>query len=824
MLANRFWRTVVKLACRNIQRSPAALAFTAITMAVSIASIAGINGVVAVAREALGQDTRSWLGADLVVNTGEPIDEDQLAALDRERASGIDSTVTVLVLTAVASQHSPDPGVIGVKVIDPAKYPFYGQPVPQSLTAETVAVSQNLLTQMQVRVGDEIRVGGAPFRISSVFALDPDRFMGILGLGMRCIISEAGYARTGIARSGNSVKYRILFRLPENSNLEATKNSLQDLFPEGIVNDYREPDLQTAANVQGAISFLGVIEFLTLAFSAIGVAIAARQHFERQMTTIAIMKALGARFPQMAGVLCVEIFCLLLAAVAIGVPTAFALRFSMISFARKFVILNGTPPWHFGVILGSAAASALAMLPVLLRPALAIRSIRPGIVLRRDAEQISLPDSSRALSAAALAIASLAFLAVVLHLVGSWVWAILLVAAFSASIAIAALLAKISLALAKRGLRSTTRRSPLLRLGIASLGRPGNYTRGLIVALSVGVMLIVTTFDSSRTVLKVGMTNLPYGRNSLFIAGFEESHRAALQTFLESLPGVDSVDIKTQARVRLSAVDGIPIEQLERNRGTSGSWYVAGCNADRPRDPTAPRRLTIGDDLATRLGVHPGSLLQFSTREEPIPAVVEQIRRLTPSEKYWFSFSIDCAGLTGATLFHSAEIQAPQERIAGIRSAVGARYPALPLIASEDIRQTILGIADDAARLTRLIAWYAMAAGFSILVAVVAASRTARLREIGILAALGGVPAAIFRIYTVEFAALGVLAGLIGGLLACGFTSVVISAIFHRPEAAIGWVSLPAGVLIAVPATVIAGWLPAWRLVQRKPLEVLRHE
>ena len=784
-------------------------------MAASIASIAGINGVAAVARDALGQDSRAWLGADLVVNTGEPISEDQFAALDRMRSSGIDSTVTVLVLTAVSSNQIADPGYIGLKVIDPAVYPFYGnRTFAEPLTAETVAVSQNVLTQMQVRVGDPIRVGGAPFRISAVFALDPDRFMGILGLGMRGILSEAGYARTGIARGGNAVKYRILLRLPPDSKLEAVKSSLQDLFPESIVADYRDANLQTAANVESATSFLGVITFLTLAFSSIGVAIAARHHFERQMTTMAVMKALGARFPQMAGVLCIEILCLLLAAVAIGVPLGLALRLSMISLVRKFVILNGSPALRIGVILGSACAGALAMLPVLIRPVLEIRSIRPGVVLRRDAENAPAPRSSRSLSAAALAVASLAFLAIVFRLVGSWLWAFILVAALSASVALAALLATACLALVKRVAHVKMPRSPLLRLGIASLSRPGNHSRGLIVALGVGVMLIVTTFDSSRSVLKIGMANLPYGRSSLFIAGFEESHLHPLRTFLETIPGIDSVDIKTQARIRLRAVDGVPIDQL-----TSGSGYVAACNSD-----PSNRRLTIGDDLATRLGVRLGSVLEFSTRDESITALVGEIRKLTPSEKYWFTLSIDCQGLRGSTLFHSAEIQAQPERIPGIRAALGSRYPALPLIASKDIQETILGIADDAARVTRLVAWYAMAAGFSILVAVVAASRTTRLREIGILAAAGGSPSAIFKIYTVEFAAIGVLAGLIGGLLAFGFSSVVISAIFHRPEVAIGWYSLPIGILIAAPATVVAGWLPAYRLLKRKPLEVLRDE
>ena len=117
-----------------------------------------------------------------------------------------------------------------------------------------------------------------------------------------------------------------------------------------------------------------------------------------------------------------------------------------------------------------------------------------------------------------------------------------------------------------------------------------------------------------------------------------------------------------------------------------------------------------------------------------------------------------------------------------------------------------------------------MAAGFSVAVAIVASSRAVRLREIGILSALGAARQTIIRIYTVEFAVIGILAGFIGAVLSFGFTSTVVSAIFRRPEASTEWHGIPAAILAASAATVFAGWLPAYRLLKRTPMEVLRHE
>jgi len=68
------------------------------------------------------------------------------------------------------------------------------------------------------------------------------------------------------------------------------------------------------------------------------------------------------------------------------------------------------------------------------------------------------------------------------------------------------------------------------------------------------------------------------------------------------------------------------------------------------------------------------------------------------------------------------------------------------------------------------------------------------------------------------------VAGAIGGLLACGFEVVLTSALFRRLEIALERRGIAGAVLAAPLITIATGWLPAWRLLRRKPMEALRRE
>ena len=83
-------------------------------------------------------------------------------------------------------------------------------------------------------------------------------------------------------------------------------------------------------------------------------------------------------------------------------------------------------------------------------------------------------------------------------------------------------------------------------------------------------------------------------------------------------------------------------------------------------------------------------------------------------------------------------------------------------------------------------------------------------------------PKTLAKVYTIEFALLGTIAGVIGSAAACGFASLLLGLIFYRWEVAIGWQVVAGAVFCSALLTTLAGWVPTYPLLRQKPMNVLR--
>jgi putative ABC transport system permease protein len=837
-MAYSFWRTAVRLAWRDLRYSPARSAMIAVAMVVSIAGIGGVDGAANTARHALRGDSRAWLGGDIGLDTRDPVDVDQTAALDRARDLGIQWTGVSTALTMASSDAAPDPAFIALKAVDPSLYPFYGAitlaptrmaaPTLKSvLDDDTAAVSSEVLERLNVKVGDSIQIAGKPFRIAGLIQAEPDRFSGNLGIGLRCIISREAYRRTDVEESGNSVKTRILLRLPPGSDLDQARRFLESIFPDGSVRDYRDAYQK---QTESAISFVGVTAFLALVLGAIGVAIAVRQHVDEVMPALAIMKTLGARSTQLAALFFLQIGWLMMVALALGAPLGFTVRVSLLAMARKYLALPPVDEWNLASVLMGAGAGLAVMAPILAQPALLIRHLRPAVVLRRDVPRSEILPAVRTRSgrrshstwiAAFLAFGAL--LAVGMQMLESWRSAMLLIAALAGCAGVAWILTSVAFSGLRRCMSTdAARRIPILRHGVSNVYHAGSRSRLLIAVMATALAMMMATFETSGAVVQGVVELLPFDRDSLFVAGFKDAQGNAVREFLSQLPGVGAVEMITQVRLPLRSVDG-----WRTVAGMGASSHVAVCDPQLSTGGTEPAKLIMADDEARHFHVSPGSRLEFEGRDRAgrdrvFAVTLVATRKWTPAERYWSTMLLDCAGLDSSSMLHQAFVRVPVDRISSIRQMIGARYPTLAVISPDDLSETILSVSRDAMTLARLVAWFAIGAGLCVMMAMVAASRSARLREMGILTALGARRATISGMYTVEFACIGLLAGVIASLLTWGFTSVVLSVVLQHPESAAAGKTITVAVVISVALTVGAGWLPSWGLLQRRPMEVLR--
>jgi putative ABC transport system permease protein len=92
-----------------------------------------------------------------------------------------------------------------------------------------------------------------------------------------------------------------------------------------------------------------------------------------------------------------------------------------------------------------------------------------------------------------------------------------------------------------------------------------------------------------------------------------------------------------------------------------------------------------------------------------------------------------------------------------------------------------------------------------------------------ILKTLGGTKRQVSRIFSVEFLALGAVAGLLGALLAAVFSNLVLKRLLDAHYQFDPRATLLAVLLTAVLADA-SGWLASFRILRQKPLEVLREE
>jgi putative ABC transport system permease protein len=137
-----------------------------------------------------------------------------------------------------------------------------------------------------------------------------------------------------------------------------------------------------------------------------------------------------------------------------------------------------------------------------------------------------------------------------------------------------------------------------------------------------------------------------------------------------------------------------------------------------------------------------------------------------------------------------------------------------------DIVQQVI---DQVALVIRFLSGFAILAGGIILGASVAGTRFRRIREVVILKTLGATRRHVVRIFSIEFLTLGAVAGLLGALLAGGFTNIALTQLLETAYH-VDWTASLLSIAASALLANLAGWAASFRILRQKPLEVLREE
>jgi len=840
--------------------------FVVLSVAIGVAALTGVRGFSASFRGALLMRARSILAGDLSARMFQQPTPEEAKGLAEIEASGVEMTSVTELLSMASAAKTMDPLLVSLKAVDPAKYPYYGDvdlaPVGKlsaALGPDSVVVADDLLVRLKLNVGDALKIGSKEFRIASVVTNEPDRLSGNFAAGPRVLISREGLESSGLLAPGSHAGQRYLFKVPAPKNgapisdkaVADLKERLVKLLPEAQVTDYRETNPALTQGLDRATSLLSLMSLVALVLGAVGVAMAMRAHLQQRLDTIAIMKSLGTRSGQIIKIYLLQTLLLGLLGGLLGVGLGVAVQLAFPVLLAKLINVQTELHVQLRTVLTGLGVGVLTTLLFTLPPLLDIRGVRPILILRRSVEDSDDPFVSAVFKkitknwaqiiAALLILIGLAAIATTLSdsaTVGK---------DFSVGLVAVLLVLLGASAAVLGGLEFFLNRTRLslpssLRHGLANLYRPGNPSAALLAALGMGVMQIMTVYLVQQSVvrdLKISSApNLP----NVFLVDITNDEINGVKTLLKGQTSVTvPPEVLPVVSSRIEAIDGRPANEAKLKNfpkrmlqtisltwfdslpaGTTiagGKWWSSAQGAGAAKDPV----VAVNERTAERLGVKVGSTLTFAAQDSQFVARVVALTKVDGQHAFSRAeFILPQAALSGLPTVWYAGVHADPNRVGELQRALYQAYPTVTVINVAQALETVRSVVIQITYVIQFLAAFSIFAGIIILASSIAGTRYRRIREVVVLKTLGATRARIATVFSIEFAVLGLVAGVVG----IGFANLIarillrqLSAVYHFQW---GWNGL--ALLGTAGLTVMTGWMASHRILGQKPLEVLREE
>ncbi len=834
-----------RLAWRQARGAWRHFVLLAACVALGVAALVGVGSFAATLDRTLAREAKALTGGDLEIRAARALDGETAAALTDLRAQGA-RVVSVRELVAMA--RVADGRALLVELKAPgAGYPLYGrmqttpdQPLAVLLADGGAVVQKETLDRLGLRVGDSFSLGAATFTVRGVVDREPDRSASLVTLGPRVFIAAEGVERTGLVQIGSRVRYRALVRLPDSLGARAAREAAARRIadPSVRVASYDEAQPGLRRFFTQLASYLGLVGLASLLVGGIGVASSVATFVRRQAPTIAILKALGADSRTLLATFLWQTLSVGVVASLVGAALGAALQPLLIRLLAGFVpftLQAQAEPLTLarGVLMGVLTTFLCALWPLL-----AVRTVRPSLVLRRDVDEQAA--RGRRPWAAALPVAtSLAALSL-------WQAGSLKLGGIFLGAAAAAVVTLLALA---RGLVGAARRlprgpSPAWRHGLGSLRRPGGHSARVVVALGAGVMLLVAV-----ALLQDALdAQIDHERRleapSFFFVDVQPDQRDEFTRVLSKAGDGVRPTLTPIVRARLSAVNGVPVTRdLVRRRvgeDREGAFYYTReyaltWSADPPpgnvltrgrwwgTEP-GPARISVEDAMAKQLGVDIGGRLTFDVQGVPVDAEVTSLRKVDWQSLGTNFFVVFSPGaLDGAPTTFVATARTSVAAEGAVQSAVAAAFPNVTAIPVRDVLERVGAVLGEIAIAIRVMALFTVATGVVVMAGALTSTRYQRLYESVVLRTLGATRGAVARAFAVEYGCLGAAAGVGGTALAAVLAWIVLRFVLDTPWRFEPW-ALVAGVAASVALAIAVGFLATWRLLGEKPLPVLRRE
>ena len=657
------------------------------------------------------------------------------------------------------------------------------------------AAEQSLLDRLHVKRGDLIKLGNATFRIMAVLDTTPDRISTGFSLGPQLLVSARGLPATGLVSPESLVDYTYRIALKNAGNdpaqsraaIAAFRARAQAAFPDAGWNIRDRTDAAPGIKrfVEQLTMFLTLVGLVALGVGGVGAGQAILAFLDRKRADIAILKTLGA-----SGGFVFLVFFLQVMIVAVLATVVGAALGAVLPFAAVWIYGSKLPvPPTFGLypvpLLLALAFGLLSAVAFAVPPLSRARAVPPASLFRDAVAPAKAEGQNfyRAISAAA----AIGIAALTLLVAPSPVFAAEFLAGAVAALALLRLLAEGL----RRAIAALPRsRSPLLRLALTNLVRPGAATGGVITALGLGLTLLATVTLLNATINAQVSGALPARAPSFFFVDIQPGEAANFDSVITGFSGASDYKRTPMIRGRITSLNGVPSADakvtpdakwaLNGDRGityaatpppgtviTEGQWW--------PASYSGPTLISLDQSIAHGTGLKIGDSITLNVLGRSFDGRIANLRKVdftTGGQNFVLVLSPGLIDKAPHDFLATVRVTDAQEN--AMYMAVTDRFPNISTVRVKDAIQQVQDLLSSLAQGVSAASLVTILAGLLVLAGAIAAGARARLYDATILKVLGTTRPRIALVYAIEYGVLGAATGVIA-LLAGTLAAWVIA-------------------------------------------------
>ena len=785
---------------------------------IAVATVATINLFAGHLQQTLMQSASSFLAADrqLIARSSQPVAEKWSAMAKQSdlKTSQISQFFTMLSAGGAFQLAT-------VKAVD-NDYPLRGQiewqadlSAPRQMLQHGPApgeiwLNPRLTRLLEISTGDAVTVGETTLTVSGLLLREPDSGFSLAAFAPRAMMHFADVAATQVIQPGSRVRHKLLLAGDES----ALNNFENEVRAEIDSGNYRWRDARDGDNLGESLAkaenFLLLGGSLAVLLAVVAIAVASREYALQQRDTVALLKTLGLTSQAIRslyiGRLLVWGILATLAGLMIAIPFAWLLSAMTAQLMAQPVTfsLQITSLWP------ALLTAVLVLFAFALPPIDRLRQTPAMQVLR------SLPSLDKGFLVKDLFVSGLLVFALLWLFAGELKLVLSLLAGLAVLIVILLLVGWLLVTV----IRSFNGGSTAWRSAIVALHRHKRATLSQLAVFALTMMLAATLILVRTSLLADWQAQLPEDAPNHFLVNIAPEMVSEVDGFL-SAQQLQRSPLYPMVRGKLTEINNQPASEValnpdddelrrelnltaaatypDDNQIIAGRWFADG----------ETQGLSIEQSLAESLGVTIGDQLGFTAGSDKFSAEITSIRSVqwdSMQPNFFIIFPEGGALQDLPATYLSSFYLTPSDK--QILNDFVRQFPTVSVLEIDHIIERIQDIIQQVTQAVEAILLLILLAALAVMVAVVSATMSERQREGALLRTLGAQQNLLVKATMLEFALIGLLAGILGVIAA----EAAVWALQYRMFAGEFRWHWPVLVILPLVSSALLALLGRWQL------------